>query len=86
MGHNSCMAGQQDVYLLWHGDDIHDDTPDALLLGVYSSERAALDRISQAILLPGFRDHPDDFRISCYTIDQDEWTSGYTQTSPPAVK
>ena len=80
------MESQQGVYLLWHGDDIHDDRPKALLLGVYSSERAAHDRIDQAVLLPGFRDRPDDFQISCHTIDKDEWTSGYTEISPPGVK
>jgi hypothetical protein len=73
------MPDPQIVYLLWHGDDIDGDTPEAKLLGVYSSEQAALDRIQHSAEEPGFVDHPDDFRIVPYTIDRDEWEDGYIE-------
>jgi hypothetical protein len=75
---NGAMTDPQVVYLLWHGDD-PDEGPNAKLLGVYSSEQAALDRINRSIALPGFAEYPEDFHISPYTIDQDEWTTGWVE-------
>jgi hypothetical protein len=73
------MSEPQTLYLLWHGDDLSKETPDSKLLGVYSSERAALERINRCATPPGFGEHPDDFRISPYFIDKDEWTAGYIE-------
>ncbi|MFD7841730.1 hypothetical protein ACFV4K_02155 [Nocardia sp. NPDC059764] len=59
--------------LLWdeqEGDDVK-------LLGVYSTEHRAHERIREAQNLPGFRDEPDCFHIDRYEVDTDEWTSGY---------
>lgn len=47
------------------------------LLGVYSTEQLAEERIRAARSLPGFRDEPDCFQIVRYDVDKDEWTSGY---------
>lgn len=77
--HNKFVSDTQVVYLLWHGDDVYDDTPDAKLLGVYSSEKAAQERIARASALPGFAEHPEDFVIAAKTLDKDEWTSGYVE-------
>ncbi|MBS2531630.1 hypothetical protein KGQ20_02470 [Catenulispora sp. NF23] len=71
------------VYLLWHTHDLAadaDDKPDedAKLLGVYSSGLAAQARIVRARQLPGFRDSPDGFEVSEYTVDEDGWSEGYT--------
>jgi len=66
------------VYLLWHGDD-DETSPEPKLLGVYSSEQAALARVDRASSLPGFSDHPNAFHTSRYEIDKDEWTTGYVQ-------
>lgn len=71
------------VYLLWHTHDLAadaDDEPDddAKLLGVYSSGQGAQARIARARQLPGFRDSPDGFEVSEYTVDEDEWNEGYT--------
>ena len=65
------------VWLLWHGDDIYDETPEAKLLGVYSSDALARDRIAHSADLPGFRDHPEAVEISRHDVDRDEWTEGY---------
>lgn len=65
------------VWLLWHGDDIYDETPEAKLLGVYSSEQSARERIARCADIPGFGDHPEAFEIARYDIDQDEWAEGY---------
>jgi len=65
------------VFLLWHGDDIHDDTPDAILLGAYSTEDRALDRIARCRDVPGFTENADDFHISELEVDRDDWPEGY---------
>ena len=80
---NELISDQQVVYLLWHGDDVDDETPDAKLLGVYSSEEVAQDRIARSATLPGFAEHPDDFLITRYAIDEDQWTSGYVEIEFP---
>ena len=36
MVQNEKVPDQQVVYILWHGDDLDTETPDAKLLGVYS--------------------------------------------------
>lgn len=64
------------VYLLWHVHEI-DDEEDSKLLGVYSTERLAQDRIARSRQSPGFVDHPDGFVVSRYEVDRDEWTEGF---------
>ena len=64
------------VYLLWHGHD-GNGYDEAILLGVYSSEEQAKDRLEKAKRLPGFSDTPNDFLIDRYEVDHDEWTEGY---------
>ncbi|WP_377273459.1 hypothetical protein [Peterkaempfera sp. SMS 1(5)a] len=55
------------------------DGDDVKLLGIYSSERKAQDRIRRARLLPGFRDEPDCFMVVPYHVDDDEWTEGFVR-------
>jgi hypothetical protein len=72
------MSGTTTVYLLWHsGAD--PDSDDALLLGVYSSEATAKERIDRSKDSPGFVDYPAGFQISPYAVDHDEWPEGFTE-------
>ena len=75
------MAARKFVYILWHGDDVNEETPEPLLLGVYSTEAKAKDRIERCIRegVPGFAEHPDAFLIASYELDKDEWVEGYLQ-------
>ena len=50
---------------------------DLKMLGAYSTEQKAEERIERARALPGFRDEPDCFRIDCCTVDDDQWTDGF---------
>ncbi|SIM88017.1 DUF7336 domain-containing protein [Micromonospora cremea] len=54
-----------------------EDGDDLKILGVYSSQARAEDRIQRARELPGFRDEPDCFYINGCTVDQDEWNEGF---------
>ncbi len=73
------MSEDSTVYLLWHGDDLEEGTPEAKLLGVYSSEQKAQERITRSLGKPGFADHPDDFLIVSQTVDKDDWPDGYVE-------
>ncbi len=68
------------VYLLWHtnpGDEEAGIDEDSKLLGVYSTEEKATDRIERSRALPGFVDQPEGFLIDRYEIDRDEWPEGF---------
>jgi hypothetical protein len=65
-----------DVYLLWHAY-VPDEEKEVKLLGVYSSEAKAQEAKATASSLSGFRDHPDGFEISSYTVDRACWTEGF---------
>ncbi|GAA1952384.1 DUF7336 domain-containing protein [Kitasatospora viridis] len=55
------------------------DGDDVKLLGIYSSEAAAAERMRRARLLPGFADEPDCFDIGEYDLDEDHWTEGFAR-------
>jgi hypothetical protein len=59
--------------LTWN-EDYGDDVK---LLGVYSTEERARERIGRARSLPGFRDEPDCFHVDRYEVDRDTWETGY---------
>jgi hypothetical protein len=76
-----------DVFLLWHVHGFPDGEEDAKLLGVYSSRELADQARRRALLLPGFRDVPNGFQVSTYSLDKDCWTEGYvTQTHEDVVR
>ena len=82
-----------DVYLLWHvshagnSDGVHHSNGEVRidemagdsvkLLGCYSTEHLATERIARARLLPGVANEPDCFIVDRYEIDRDEWAEGY---------
>ena len=65
--------------LIW----CEEDGDDLKILGVYSSQARAQERIQRAGALPGFRDEPDCFFVSHYTVDRDEWNDGFTSVPLP---
>lgn len=75
------------VYLVWHThtfpvDSDEEPYENVKLLGVYSTEAKATDRIEVAKLLPGFREQPEGFVIGRNVIDRDEWTEGFVTVYP----
>ncbi|MCZ7423762.1 hypothetical protein O7605_30065 [Verrucosispora sp. WMMA2121] len=57
----------EDGELVWDeegGDDLK-------ILGVYSSQQKADERMVAARRLPGFRDEPDCFLVDSYPLDED---------------
>ncbi|WP_229075108.1 hypothetical protein [Actinoplanes sp. DH11] len=50
---------------------------DLKMLGVYTTEQGARERIERARRSPGFRDEPDCFLVDCCTLDEDQWSDGF---------
>ena len=65
------------IFILWHAHELNDDEEDSKLLGVYSSEALAKNKINEYKNLPGFRDHPRGFEVVKYEIDIDHWQEGF---------
>ena len=74
------MPAEDQVHVLHHvrDDDVHAD--DAKLIGVYRSLTAAEAAIARLVDQPGFRDHPEGFRVDVYGLDQDHWREGFGAT------
>src|SRR4051795_244428 len=66
-----------DVFLLWHVHEMLDGEEDAKLIGVYASQEDAEAARLRVLLQPGFRDLPEGFQVSRYTMGEDHWTEGY---------
>lgn len=68
----------QPVYVLHHLYEREDGQEDAKLLGVFSSEAVALEKVETYKLLEGFRDYPEGFSIDKYLVDHSYWSEGFT--------
>lgn len=76
------------VFLVQHLHVIPDECEDIKIIGIYSTEDAALIAIERTKNLIGFADHPrlidpskdeeeNGFYIDEVTLDEDRWTEGY---------
>jgi len=67
------------VFLLWHThfDKALDGGEDVKLIGVYSSRGLAENALEKMSKVAGFKDQPEGFEISEYSVDKDHWTSGF---------
>ena len=55
-------------------------------LGVYSTRERAQEAITRYWTLPGFRDHPDGFKVYESELDRDGgWTEGFVRGDPYAL-
>ena len=77
--HASFLDGRPTAHRGENGELVWDeeDGDDLKILGVYSTEHAARERIVRARELPGFCEEPDCFHIDRYILDEDGWTEGF---------
>jgi homoserine kinase type II len=68
------------VYILWHEYE-RLGNEDSKLLGVYATQDEAEQAQARLSGLPGFKDYPDGFFISAYSMGQDHWTGGFATVS-----
>ena len=70
----------KNAYLLWHTREDDKYMEDSKLLGVYSSEELAQEKIDTYYKFQdGFKDYYEGFLISKYTVDKMEWTEGFVR-------
>ena len=67
------------VHLLWFHTEDDEDEENALLIGVYESERDAKLAVDRLKDKPGFIDYPQGFRIHSRRLGQDSWTEGFVR-------
>lgn len=68
------------VFIAWHTHET-DDGEDCKLLGVYSTEALALQRVARAKTEPGFRDHLEGSEVAEYGLNEDAWLDGFKTLS-----
>ena len=70
----------EQVYLLWFTvvDDTLTDGEETLLIGVYSSLEKVQEAQGRVEKFNGFKDHKQGFEINAKTIDEDNWTAGFS--------
>ncbi len=74
------------VYHLWHEYVMENGEDEVKELGLYSSRENAQEAITRYWSLPGFRDHPDGFKIYESELDRDgAWTEGFVRGDPYAL-
>jgi hypothetical protein len=59
------------VYLVQYEHIEKDNIEDTKIVGIYSSEKLAREGIKKTKKLSGFRDAPEGFQITEYTLDKD---------------
>ena len=62
-------------YLLQH--TYGDGDNNTKVIGIYRSEESAKKAIERMRCLPGFSKYPQGFHIDGYSVDLDNWTSGF---------
>lgn len=65
------------VYILWHTRVDAFGCDNDKCLGVFSSLDNAEQAKQYALTQKGFKNHPDGFCVSEYTIDKQEWLEGF---------
>jgi hypothetical protein len=73
--------GMDQVFLLWHVQELGEGTDDEKLIGVYRSEADAKAAIERVRHKPGFAVLPDGFQICPYELNRDNWTEGFVVTA-----
>lgn len=67
----------QEVYVLQHSYALQNGCDETKLLGVFSSEEKAQEAIEMYRTLPGFCEHPQDFHLDKYLMNERYWTEGF---------
>ncbi|MBR1898369.1 MAG: hypothetical protein IJ825_05760 [Oscillospiraceae bacterium] len=67
------------VWLLEHSYllDAAADVYETKTLGIYSTRDKAEAAVTRYRQLEGFCNHPEDFYIDGYEVDEDNWTEGF---------
>lgn len=73
------------IQSLWHfrgfrpGEVLNAQRHHGKHIGIYADEAGSLGAIKKVIDQPGFRDHPDGFRLFPFELDRTYWSEGFRQ-------
>jgi hypothetical protein len=70
------------IYGLYHEYTSDSGIAEEKAIGIYSSPERAQQAIERVKDKPGFRDHPDGFRIDELELDRDGWEEGFVRGNP----
>ncbi len=73
------------AFVLEHSYEINGND-ETKLIGIYSTNELAEEAILRLKIQPGFRDRPEDFHISEYELNKDNWVEGYAIMTTIQVK
>jgi len=66
------------LFVVYHVHNTNVESDTIKLIGIYSSEKKAMDAVTRYRQKPGFKEYPLGFSIDKYHIDQDYWEEGFT--------
>lgn len=65
------------IFQISHTYTIHTFLDDERIIGVFLDENEAEDVVSNLKTKKGFKDHPDDFIVGRFTVNNQLWTTGF---------
>ncbi len=65
------------VYFVEHENIESEYIEEPRVVGIYTSEKLALEAVERAKKLSGFRDYLEGFRITKYILEKDQWNVGF---------
>lgn len=75
------------VHFLYHIDEKRvDGYHHGKLIGIYSTPEAAQAAIERLRDKPGFKDHPDRWRIHPRTLNRDSWARGFAKETHERIR
>lgn len=66
------------VFIVHHSHEVEGGVDETKLIGVFSTRATAEAAIERLREQPGFRDLPDHFIVEEYTLDEVQWSGGFT--------
>ena len=70
------------IWTLHHVHEFDDGCEEYKLIGLFSSKELAESALESVRDQPGFRDLPEGFEISEWTVDRIGWAEGYVTVYP----
>ena len=68
------------VFILWHTHVYPNEEEEDRMVGIFSSEKLAIEARERVAKLPGFRENKKGFCIAKNLLDKDDWTTGFRLT------
>lgn len=75
------MSALESVFVVQHAYEDANDDEQVRFIGVYRTRQRAEQAVSRLKSQVGFSDHPHDFHVEEYQLDQDHWVESFANSS-----